>query len=438
MLSRRNIRPLRSHRAPRAGWIAPLALAFAAAFLFFARGAAGEPASRTGLPAPGDATPGASVFVEGVSLKGDAKRTLLEIDLSSGVTAEIVTLANPYRVVVDLPGVSFRLPSGTGASGSGLVAAFRYGLFKEGNSRIVLDATGPVRVEKAGMENAGAGSGVRLSVSLAPMDKKAFGAGTGAARAAPKPAAPAEEPGGVEKKDRAKPVVVIDPGHGGVDPGATGSGNVLEKNIVLAVGRQLGAALASSGRYDVRLTRSTDVFVSLADRLAMSRQYDADLFISLHADAIETKAFARTVRGATVYTLSERASDELARMHAERENASDLLAGIDAAGGEEKDEVMSILLDLMKRETAEFSTDFARTLVGKLTQSISLSRDARRSAAFRVLKQTHTPSVLVELGYISHVEDEKLMTSPAWQQKVTRSIGLAIDDYFGKRLARSR
>ena len=159
------------------------------------------------------------------------------------------------------------------------------------------------------------------------------------------------------------------------------------------------------------------------------------LFISLHADSLAGSGFAGSIRGATVYTLSERASDEKTRLMAEKENASDLVAGLSAGDGEGADEVKTILFDLMRRENANFSADFSNVLVGKLKRTITMSRDPQRSAAFKVLKQAHAPSVLVELGYLSHVEDEGLMNSLAWQRKTAASIVAAVDAYFAKRRA---
>ena len=268
-----------------------------------------------------------------------------------------------------------------------------------------------------------------------PTDDASF-----AARVAPQkaPAGPEDEEvieTAPVKKPKARPVVVIDAGHGGIDPGASGPNNLSEKTLVLAVAQQIEAELKKKGAYDVKLTRTRDVFVPLDDRLKMSRAFGADLFISLHADSISEMAFAEAIRGATVYTLSERASDEQARLMAEKENASDLIAGLDGVDVQGKDQVKGILIDLMKRETANFSTDFSNLLVTRLGKSIRLSKAPQRSAAFRVLKQTNAPSVLVELGYMSNSKDQGEMITLAWQSKVAASIVAAIDNYFAKRTA---
>lgn len=378
----------------------------------------------------------ARVFADGAHLSGGAEATEFRLSLSEGVRLEVFTLGEPYRVVIDLPDVAFRLPAGTGKSGAGLISAFRYGLLADRRARIVLDATGPVAIVKAEMAPAKGGR-VDLVVALQPTDAASFGQGTGPKRDE------AATKGGIfddslptKPKAAAKPVVVIDPGHGGIDPGALGATNLLEKNIVLAVAREIKTVLQAGGRYEVLLTRSKDVFVSLDQRVRFSRKNAADLFISIHADATDIKSVAARVRGATVYTLSERASDEQARLMAEKENASDLVAGLASASGERTDEVRNILIDLMKRETADFSSEFSHALVKRLGKSLALSRDPQRSAAFKVLKQTDAPSVLVELGYMSNPEDEKLMGSAEWQRQVSRAIGNAVDSFFAKHTTR--
>jgi N-acetylmuramoyl-L-alanine amidase len=183
------------------------------------------------------------------------------------------------------------------------------------------------------------------------------------------------------------------------------------------------------------MTRTDDVFIPLDGRVQFSVDNDADLFISLHADSIEGKKVAQTVRGATIYTLSDRASDEEARVKAEKENASDLIAGLAPTKTGRNDQVKNILFDLMKRETANFSADFSQSLLKRLGKATEMSRVPQRSAAFKVLKQTHAPSVLIELGYVSNKSDEQEMTTKSWRQKVAAAITAAVQAYFKKRTA---
>lgn len=384
----------------------------------------------------------AGVLAKSAIVTTQAGETTFNVRLSKGVTVEVFTLAKPYRVVIDLPGVAFRFAKGTGQHGAGLVKAFRYGLFAANKGRIVVDTNSPVRIADARMRNV-PGGGVDLILRLAATDASSFGAGTGpprsqatakqAAATSPDVVLPRKSP----RRAGQLPVVVIDPGHGGVDPGAVAAKGVYEKDIVLSVARTLVRRLRKTGRFNIKTTRDSDVFVSLDDRLEMSRNSDADLFVSLHADSLGDMSFAQRVRGATVYTLSERASDEHARRMAEKENSSDLIAGLAPATEPLKQDVTDILIDLMKRETADFSADFSRLLVSKLKAAVPISRDPKRSAAFKVLKQTRTPAVLIELGYLSNVKDRKMMQTQAWQAKATQAIAKAVSAYFDKRTARA-
>jgi N-acetylmuramoyl-L-alanine amidase len=392
---------------------------------------------------PSQAASKPAVEATAVRLIDNGKTTTFELTISRGLTAQAYTLANPYRVILDLPDLKFRLRAEDGRKGRGVVSAFRFGLFAEHQARVVIDTTGPVRIASAGMTRIPGSKALKLAIVMAPMDAAAFGAGTGATLAAASPADFALNTAPPERADRkhkehAKPVIVIDPGHGGIDPGAIGANNVAEKSIVLSVAMQLKSALMKTRRYDVKLTRSDDVFISLDQRLKFSADHDADLFISLHADSIEQKSLKNLVSGATVYTLSNKASDEQARIMAEKENASDLIAGVNAVDDGNDEDVRNILIDLLKRETSNFSSDFSRVLVTNLKQAVTMSRIPRKSAAFKVLKQTHAPSVLVELGYMSNVTEEREMMTIAWQTKVAAAISSAVGTYFDKRTARHR
>ncbi len=374
----------------------------------------------------------------GAAVRSENTATNFQLDLTRGVTVEVFTLANPYRVVIDLPEVEFKLPVGTGKFGEGLITAFRYGLFAENSARIVIDTRGPVQINAADMNYLPDNVGVRLSVRLQATDKKTFGKGTGANRNRDLADANDSEVSAKEKpKKGGKPVVVIDPGHGGIDSGARGANDLFEKTIALDVGKKLKTLLGKKGRYVVHMTRNKDIFVSLDRRIAKSREVGAVLFLSLHADSIAETEFAQRVSGARVYTLSEKASDEQARLMAEKENKSDVMAGLVQEARHTVQEVRDILIDLMKRETANFSTDMSNALVQKMKGSIRMSPAPQRSAAFKVLKQTGTPSVLIELGFLSNAKDEKLMSESEWQYKAAQSIAAAVDLYFSHRKTQS-
>lgn len=368
-----------------------------------------------------------------VTVTGDGDRTRLVLDLTAPAAFTIFRLTNPYRVVIDLDDVGFRLPPGSGQSGRGLVKAFRYGLFAPGKARIVIDTEGPARIEAASL-TPGTGP-VQLELSLAPTTSTELAAAEIAAAAhaiderqpetaqPPPPAAPAA---------RARPVIIVDPGHGGIDPGAQGA-RAFEKDVVLAVALEIQRALLASRRFEVVMTRSTDVFMSLDQRVKLSRKHQADLFVSVHADSLAQRELAQNIRGATVYTLADKATDDRAHALAEKENASDLLAGIEAGNSVADDQVRNILYDLLRRETANLATDFRGVLIGQLRPRLALAKDPMRSAPFKVLRQPGSPAVLIELGYMSNAEDEQQMSLPAWQRSVGEAVAKSVETYFRRK-----
>ena len=362
---------------------------------------------------------------------GDVDRTRFVIDLNDSVEIETFALDGPYRVVVDLPETAFDVPPETGSQGRGLISAFRFGLIAPGKSRVVLDVASPVEIDKAFVLDPVDGQPARLVVDLVKTDRASFMrtlAVANRARAprrhspAPVTNTPVGPGGGFDEK----PIVVLDPGHGGIDPGAISRDGTTEKEIVLAFAERLAARVEATGAVEVELTRDDDRFIPLAERVEIARKANASLFISLHADSISVS----NVSGATVYTLSDRASDREAALLAEKENRADAIGGVDLS--DEMDDVAGILIDLVRRETQNFSILFARGLVGEMRGATRMNKNPLRSAGFRVLKAPDVPSVLIELGYLTNAEDRKLMLSEQWQTKVADSIVEAVMGYFGE------
>jgi N-acetylmuramoyl-L-alanine amidase len=252
-----------------------------------------------------------------------------------------------------------------------------------------------------------------------------------AAESASKSAEGAPEPPAVQQAKDARPVIMIDPGHGGIDPGAAGSGHVVEKDLVLSFAQRLKKKLEASGRYKVLMTRDEDVFVSLGARVKAARAAQADLFISIHADSISG---GQDVRGLTVYTGSERASDADSARLADRENKADAAAGVES--GDMPDDVSDILQELTLRETRGFSHGFATRLVGEFDAVARLNKNPHRQARFQVLRAHDVPSVLVELGYLSSQKDLDQLMSEEWRLKMASAMAVAVDRFFAARFAR--
>jgi N-acetylmuramoyl-L-alanine amidase len=363
-------------------------------------------------------------------LAGDRGRTRFIADLSKKVDVNVFSLADPYRVIVDLPEVNFQMPPGLGSEKRGLVTGYRYGLFAPGKSRIVIDVSGPFLVDKAFVLEARADQPARLVVDLVVTDRTTFLAKLRAARIPVVGSIPKLKP--QVQATAAKPVVILDPGHGGIDPGTASADGVTEKEVVLAFAKTLRQKLEAKGDYQVYLTREGDTFLALRERVEFAQSKGANLFVSIHADSFPKHA--NEASGATVYTLSERASDDEAKELAAKENFSDAIAGVELPT--DRDEVVAnILIDLAQRETQNRSIVFARSVVGEMSAA-ELHRKSLKSAGFRVLKSPDVPSVLLELGFLSNPDDEKRLTSEAWRAAMAEKVGAAIDAYFAKRVAR--
>lgn len=431
---------------------------------------------------PANATPPIASVSE-ARIAGDEARTRFVADLDRPVSYSVYVIDNPYRVVVDLPDVRFNMPPEIGDAGKGLIRAYRFGQLAPGKSRIVIDTIGPVLIEKSFVLNPENGQPARMIIDIVQTDQRTFARIKATERptrsVAASPVQPApdtlaellkregvaridEEAERAEQTEKAaslipkprpkpsqsvaafgilpertgaadapivRPVVVLDPGHGGIDGGTVSRKGTPEKKVVLAFARELRKKLLATGRFEVHMTRNDDRFISLGKRVKFARAKKADLFIAVHADSLRQ----RRVRGATVYTLSEKASDAEAAALAEKENNADFIGGVDL--GEDAGEVAGILLDLALRETKNHSIYFARRVVKNLKPVTPLNRRPVRSAGFKVLRAPDVPSVLLELGYLSNRHDEKNLISSRWRRKAASAVTAAIEGFFSPEVA---
>jgi len=363
-------------------------------------------------------------------LGGDEAQTRFVMDLSRKIDLHAFTLADPYRVILDIPQVVFRLPPKSGEGGRGMITAYRFGLVMQGGSRMVFDLAKPVRIEKAFVVDATDGAPARLVLDLAATDRENFlrriALDNRVARSEP-PATNVPEPAGGDPR----PLVVLDPGHGGIDTGTRAASGELEKDIVLDFTQRLREHIEKLGKYRVLMTRTDDTFVPLGERVRIARNAGAALFVSIHADALPHGE--EDAQGASVYTVSDTASDSEAARLAEKENRADVIAGVDLKA--EPDGVADILIDLAQRETRSYSVQFAHRLVGEMKTATRLHKKPLKSAGLRVLRAPDVPSVLVELGYVSNRGDLHSLLSANWRDRTADSIAQAVDGYFATRMA---
>lgn len=408
--------------------------------------------------------------VSTISIGDQGGATRLVLEFSQRADYRAFLLNEPMRLVVDLPPVTWKL--GPQVPPTGVIAGYRFGQFDAGTARLVVDLAAPARIRKSGYELMVGRPGQRLVLELEPVNAEAFahavqpwtssGASLRTAPAAPPPSAPPQvaaapphpptapiveaprppatvaaapaatalpvpAPKPAPRRSDGRKVVVLDAGHGGVDPGALGNSGTHEKDFTLAMAREVRRQLEATGRYRVVMTRDEDVFVQLRDRVAKARAVNADLFISIHADSIGSSQ----TRGASIYTLSETASDAEAAALAARENRADIIAGVDLSA--ENKDVASILIDLAQRETMNRSAALAHDLVAELGREIQmLPNRPHRFAGFAVLKAPDVPSALIELGYLSNKHDESLLARPQHRTKIAVAIVRAIDHHFGR------
>lgn len=369
---------------------------------------------------------------------GDRERAVIELSQKADFRAFV--MSGPDRVVVDMAAFRWKIGTIPQVQGS-LVKDVRYGPLGAGRGRLVIETKGPVLIKSAFTIPRGQGQPDRLVIDFAATSaatmKEASNQILGtlpatAPTASAKMNAPSQAQGQrppvqpTPPKAEGKKLVIIDPGHGGQDPGAIGANGMYEKTIVLAVGLELKAQLKAAG-YRVKMTRESDVFLKLHDRVKFARQNKADLFISLHADSIRDAK----VTGASVYTLSDKASDKESEKLAERENKADLIAGIDLS--HQEDDVAGILIDLAARDTKNQSHFLAtRVLTNFSGNSIKTIDGTPKSAGFAVLKALDIPSILVEMGYLTNRAEVERLSSAAHRRKIAAALKSSIDQYFQK------
>ncbi|MBV9330247.1 MAG: N-acetylmuramoyl-L-alanine amidase [Alphaproteobacteria bacterium] len=375
--------------------------------------------------------------VIGARLGEQDGRTRFVVELSDPVPMRTFSLSNPDRVVIDMPAVEWHEGSTARAGDVGAVKSFRYGLFRSGNSRIVIDLNQPVSVNEPLILPPENGYGYRVVIDMLPSTQAKFEQTAGwpadlklreteSERVASLGAAPVQAP----VTSAQKKIIVIDPGHGGIDAGTDGVNGMLEKDLVFDEAMRLARALEKTGTYTVHMTREADIYVPLNERVNIARSWHADLLISLHADSNPD----RSVNGLSIYTLSESGSDKEAAALASKENESDVVAGVDLGG--ENSAVAPILIDLAQRDTMNRSSRFATAALEDLGGATDIMpREPHRSAAFVVLKSPDVPSVLIELGYLSNADDASRMSSPAWRDRVAEAIARAVDRQFATQAA---
>ncbi len=372
----------------------------------------------------------------------------LVVDMDQISDFRVFALSSPYRIVIDLPNFTWHAGK-TEYPSSVFVTSVRQGKLKDGISRIVFDLVQPVAIQGAFFLPRNEDRPNRLVIDYAAVDAVTFAAKkatihgtlktedyahtnipfnpTKIANGIPIPPPNTARPDqkAIQKKAVRKPLIIIDPGHGGADPGAVGHNKAYEKHVVLSIAKELRKELQASGQYRVLLTREKDVFIKLKDRVKFARKHNGDLFISLHADSIQK----RSVRGTSIYTISKKSSDAQTAALAKKENQADLIGGV-GLDVEDK-QVAFILGDFLMNETMNQSKFFANTLVTKLkSNGIRTLQNPHRYAGFAVLKAPDIPSILVETGFMSNKQEANLLKQKGHQQKIARAIRSGIDAYF--------
>jgi N-acetylmuramoyl-L-alanine amidase len=387
----------------------------------------------------------AEVTVKSVKITEETETIEVAIKITGTTSFSATTSAEPNRLVIDFDKTTFDLALGAGRKRSGAISSFRYGVDSANKATIVFDSETPLLITKSGFGKKEKSGARTFNITLHKTSEQTF-----AMLAKPPNRLPDEQPSDLEKlttnkalnippdqQEKAKPVasgagstakriIVIDPGHGGIDPGAISKSGVLEKHVVLAYAEALKSELEKSGQLEIYLTRKGDKFVSLPNRVKISREKKADLFIALHADTLRGK----TASGMTFYTLSNKASDEEAEALAQKENKVDVIAGLPFV--KENPDVADILVEMAQHESMNHAVFLSRMAVERLKPITPLSGLPVRSAGFTVLRAPETPSILIELGFLSSQDDVTKLQSSAWRQKTAAAMASAIDAYFAE------
>lgn len=356
----------------------------------------------------------------------------LVFDADQSFDYKVFLLGDPKRLIIDTQNVKVNPKIVNNLDSNNFISDPRLGTVGVDDVRIAFNLRKAAIIKKAFLLPPQSSFGWRFVVDLELASEREFASKLGSSHALTndnyKESRVAEKAAAnkpvIKANSNTKKVIVLDPGHGGQDPGAIGYSGVYEKNITLAMGRELKALLDKKGKYKVYLTRNTDKFIPLRERVKIARRYKADLFMSIHADS----ALNRSAKGLSVYTLSETASDKEAAALAERENKADVISGLNLV--EHSKEVSDILINLAQRETMNRSSEFASFMVQEMRQSVKLVANTHRFAGFAVLKAPDIPAVLLEMGYLSNRQEEKLLQQKSYRKKLAESASEAIDKYF--------
>ena len=357
---------------------------------------------------------------------GDRARTRIVLEFDRRPEIAVRYIAKPDRIVVDLPSTVFTF-NAADLEARGLFRDIRFGSVDVDSARLVLTAERPARLVSSDVIANEDGQGYRLVLDAEMATQQEFDK---LVQDQTWTAASADTSSLAQRGDRVTPVpagafvIAIDAGHGGIDAGASGATTKTpEKEITLAFAKALAERLKAEQGIEAFLVREGDEFLSLSERVTIARQRGANLLISFHADTLRQN----DIRGATVYTISDKASDRMAADLAERENLSDTVGGVSLSS--EPAEVSDILLDLTRRETQAFSIALADSVVKSFEGQVQLINNPHRYAGFRVLQAHDVPSILLELGFLSNKDDEKLLLDPAWRTKIADLLAVAIQKY---------